>query len=183
MRAEELALSFEDLRLLLALSTRSGSSSVSELARVSGLSLQAAYPAVSRLRGRKYLCEERRRYSLHEEGREVLAILDGAHRGGDLAALREAAGRLRCADIVDAIGSFQRLPPPPPSGHFAEGRYERSELVIRRLRARRHGRGSRRARPRERDPRDPQAIGHVAQHDTELGRRLEAAATTGTYCR
>ena len=82
MRAEELALSFEDLRLLLALSTRSGSSSVSELARISGLSLQAAYPAVSRLRGRKYLCEERRRYLLREEGREVLAILDAAHREG-----------------------------------------------------------------------------------------------------
>src|SRR5918998_5788652 len=68
MRAEELALSFEDLRLLLALSTRSGSSSVSELARIGGLSLDAAYPAVSRLRSRNYLHEERRRFSLREEG-------------------------------------------------------------------------------------------------------------------
>jgi DNA-binding MarR family transcriptional regulator len=79
---EELALSFEDLRLLLALSTRTGSSSVSELARIGGLSLDAAYPAVNRLRGRKYLCEEQRRFSLREEGREVLAILDAAHREG-----------------------------------------------------------------------------------------------------
>ena len=82
MRAEKLALSFEDLRLLLALATRNGPSNVSELARISGLSLQAAYPAVSRLRGRGYLCEERRRFSLREEGRELLAILDGAHREG-----------------------------------------------------------------------------------------------------
>jgi DNA-binding MarR family transcriptional regulator len=82
MRAEELALSFEDLRLLLALGARSGSSSVSELARISGLSLEAAYPAVSRLRRRSYLCEERRRFSLREEGRKVLAIVDEAHREG-----------------------------------------------------------------------------------------------------
>jgi DNA-binding MarR family transcriptional regulator len=82
MRAEELALSFEDLRLLLALSTRSGPSSVSELARIGGLSLHAAYPAVSRLRGRSYLYEERRRFSLREEGREVVASLDAAHREG-----------------------------------------------------------------------------------------------------
>jgi len=82
MWAEKLALSFEELRLLLALSTRNGSSSVSELARISGLSLNAAYPTVSRLRSRGYLCEERRRFSLREEGRKVLAMLDAAHRKG-----------------------------------------------------------------------------------------------------
>jgi len=82
MRAEKLALSFEDLRLLLALTTRDGSSSVSELARVSGLSIQAAYPAVSRLRSRGYLREERRRYLLTEDGRELLATIDAAHREG-----------------------------------------------------------------------------------------------------
>ena len=82
MWAEKRALSFEELRLLLALSTRNGSSSVSELARISGLSLNAAYPTVSRLRSRGYLCEERRRFSLREEGRKVLAMLDAAHRKG-----------------------------------------------------------------------------------------------------
>jgi DNA-binding MarR family transcriptional regulator len=81
-QADELALSFEDLRLLLALTTRSGPSSISDLARISGLSLDAAYPAVHRLRGRGYLSEERRRYSLRQEGRELVAILDAAHREG-----------------------------------------------------------------------------------------------------
>ena len=81
-RAEKLGLSFEDLRLLLALTTMEGPSSVGDLARMSGFSLDAAYPAVHRLRGRGYLREERRRYSLTEEGRELVAILDTAHREG-----------------------------------------------------------------------------------------------------
>jgi DNA-binding MarR family transcriptional regulator len=81
-RAEELGLSFEDLRLLLALTARNGPSTVSDLARISGLSLQAAYPAVSHLRGRGYLREERRQYSLSEDGRELVAILEAAHREG-----------------------------------------------------------------------------------------------------
>ena len=81
-RAEERGLSFEDLRLLLALSSRDGAGSVSDLARSSGLSLQAAHPAVNRLRGRGYLHEERRRYSLSDEGRDLVATMDAAHRAG-----------------------------------------------------------------------------------------------------
>jgi DNA-binding MarR family transcriptional regulator len=81
-RAEKLGLSFEDLRLLLALSLTDGLSSVSELARSSGFSLDAAYPAVHHLRSRGYLREERRRYALSEDGRELVALLDAAHREG-----------------------------------------------------------------------------------------------------
>jgi DNA-binding MarR family transcriptional regulator len=81
-RAEELGLSFEDLRLLLALAVKDGPCSVSDLARISGLSLEAAYPAVHQLRGRGYLREERRRYLLTEDGRELIATLDAAHREG-----------------------------------------------------------------------------------------------------
>jgi DNA-binding MarR family transcriptional regulator len=81
-QAEKLGLSFEDLRLLLALSTGDGPWSVSDLARISGFSLDAAYPAVHRLRGRGYLLEERRQYSLSEDGRELIAILEAAHREG-----------------------------------------------------------------------------------------------------
>jgi DNA-binding MarR family transcriptional regulator len=81
-RADELGLSFEDLRLLLAVTARDGASSVSDLASLSGLSLNAAYPTAHRLRGRGYLHEERRRYSLSEKGRELVAILDDAHREG-----------------------------------------------------------------------------------------------------
>jgi DNA-binding MarR family transcriptional regulator len=80
--AEKLELSFEDLRLLLALTIKDGPSSVSDLAGISGLSLDAAYPAIHDLRGRGYLREERRRYSLSEDGRELVAILDAAHREG-----------------------------------------------------------------------------------------------------
>ncbi len=80
--AEKRGLSFEDLRLLLALRTMDGLSKVSDLARLSGLSLDAAYPCVHRLRGRRYLHEERRRYALSESGRELVAGLDVAHREG-----------------------------------------------------------------------------------------------------
>ena len=82
MRAEELKLSFGDLRLLLALMATDGPSSVSDLARLSGFSLDAAYPAVQQLRGRGYLREERRRYSLSEDGRELAAVLHAAHLEG-----------------------------------------------------------------------------------------------------
>ncbi len=82
MQAEKLALSFEDLRLLLALTTRKGPSGVRDLARISGLSLQAAYPAVSRLRSRGYVREELRRHSLTEDGRELVAVFDAARREG-----------------------------------------------------------------------------------------------------
>ena len=80
--AEKLGLSFEDLRLLLALTNRNEPSSVSDLARLSGLSLDAAYPAVHRLRRRDYVREERRRYSLSDDGRDLVASLDAAHREG-----------------------------------------------------------------------------------------------------
>jgi DNA-binding MarR family transcriptional regulator len=80
--AEKLELSFKDLRLLLALAVEDGPSSVSDLAGVSGLSLDAAYPTINSLHGRGYLREERRRYSLSEDGRELVAILDAAHREG-----------------------------------------------------------------------------------------------------
>jgi DNA-binding MarR family transcriptional regulator len=82
VRAEELGLSFEDLRLLLALTTKDGPSRVNDLAHLSGLSLDAAYPAIHRLHGRGFVREERRQYSLSEDGRELVAILDAAHREG-----------------------------------------------------------------------------------------------------
>jgi DNA-binding MarR family transcriptional regulator len=80
--AEKLELSFEDLRLLLALKMEDGPTGVSELAHLAGLSLDAAYPAIHGLRGRGYLREERRRYSFSEQGRELVANLDAAHREG-----------------------------------------------------------------------------------------------------
>ena len=82
MHAEELGLSFEDLRLLLALTTTDGLSSVSELARLSGLSLHSAYPGVHLLRHRGYLREEGRRYSLTDDGRALVDTLYVAHREG-----------------------------------------------------------------------------------------------------
>jgi DNA-binding MarR family transcriptional regulator len=81
-RAEEHGLSFENLRLLLAMTNMDGQRSVKELAGISGLSLDAAYPAIHHLRGRGYVREERRQYSLSEHGRELVAILEAAHRDG-----------------------------------------------------------------------------------------------------
>jgi DNA-binding MarR family transcriptional regulator len=80
--AERLELSFEDRRLLLALGMEDGPTGVSELAELSGLSLDAAYPAIHSLRGRGYLREERRQYSLRDQGQELVATLDAAHREG-----------------------------------------------------------------------------------------------------
>ena len=82
--AEESGLSFEDLRLLLALALKldDGPATVSDLAELAGLSLDVAYPATHSLRRRGYLHGERRQYSLSEQGQELVARLDAAHREG-----------------------------------------------------------------------------------------------------
>jgi DNA-binding MarR family transcriptional regulator len=82
--AEESEMSFEDLRLLLALAVKmeDGPATISELAELAGFSLDAAYPATHRLRGRGYLSEERRHYSLTAEGEDLVAMLEAAHREG-----------------------------------------------------------------------------------------------------
>jgi DNA-binding MarR family transcriptional regulator len=82
--AEESRLSFEDLRLLLALAMKidDGPATVSELGELAGFSLDVAYPATHSLRRRGYLREERRQYSLSEQGQDLVARLDAAHREG-----------------------------------------------------------------------------------------------------
>jgi DNA-binding MarR family transcriptional regulator len=82
--AEESELSFEDLRLLLALALRmdDGPAPVSELGELGGLPLDVAYPAIHSLRRRGYLHEERRHYSLSQQGQELVASLDAARREG-----------------------------------------------------------------------------------------------------
>jgi DNA-binding MarR family transcriptional regulator len=82
--AEESGLSFEDLRLLLALALKvdDGPTAVSELGELAGVPLDVAYSAAHGLRRRGYLHEEHRRYALSEEGRELVARLDAAHREG-----------------------------------------------------------------------------------------------------
>jgi DNA-binding MarR family transcriptional regulator len=82
--AEESELSFEDLRLLLALALKrdDGPAAVSELGDLAGFSLDVAYPATHSLRRRGYLHEEQRQYSLSQEGKELVAKLDAAHREG-----------------------------------------------------------------------------------------------------
>jgi DNA-binding MarR family transcriptional regulator len=82
--AEQSELSFPDLRLLLALALKldDGPVAISELAELSGFSLDVAYPTVHSLRGRGYVREDRRQYSLSQEGQELVATLDAAHREG-----------------------------------------------------------------------------------------------------
>ena len=82
--AEQYELSFEDLRLLLALAVKidDGPAAISELADLAGFTLDVAYPATHRLRARGYVHEERRRYSLSQQGQELVAMLDAAHREG-----------------------------------------------------------------------------------------------------
>jgi DNA-binding MarR family transcriptional regulator len=82
--AEQSEFSFQDLRLLLALAVKmdDGPAAISELADLAGFSLDVAYPAIHRLRGRGYLREEQRQYSLSQQGQELVARLDAAHREG-----------------------------------------------------------------------------------------------------
>lgn len=82
--AEESGLSFEDLRLLIALAAKMGDgpATISELADLAGFPLDVAYPSTHRLRGRGYLREEHRRYSLSEQGQELAAMMDAARREG-----------------------------------------------------------------------------------------------------
>jgi len=82
--AEESGLSFEDLRLLLALAAKmdDGPTAISELAELAGFPLDIAYPVTHRLRGRGFVREERREYSLTTEGRELVAALDASRREG-----------------------------------------------------------------------------------------------------
>lgn len=82
--AEESDLSFEHLRLLLVLAVKTddGPTTVSELGDLAGLTPDAAYPATHALHGRGYLREERRRYELTEQGQELVASLNAAHREG-----------------------------------------------------------------------------------------------------
>jgi Mn-dependent DtxR family transcriptional regulator len=82
--AEESDLSFEDLRLLLALAVKvdDGAVAISELADLAGFSLDVAYPCIHRLRGRGYVREEGRQYALSDQGQELVARLDAAHREG-----------------------------------------------------------------------------------------------------
>jgi DNA-binding MarR family transcriptional regulator len=80
--AERLELSFQDLRLLLALKIKAGPAAVSELADLAGFSLDAAYPAIHGLRARGYLREDQRQYSFSEQGQELAATLDAAHAEG-----------------------------------------------------------------------------------------------------
>lgn len=82
--AEESDLSFEHLRLLLVLAVKTddGPTSVSELGDLAGLAPEAAYPATHALHGRGYLREERRRYALTEQGLDLVAGLNAAHREG-----------------------------------------------------------------------------------------------------
>jgi DNA-binding MarR family transcriptional regulator len=103
--AEQSELSFEDLRLLLALALNvdDGPASVTELADLAGFSLGVAYPAIHRLRGRGYLLEERRQYSLSEQGQELVAMLDRAHREGIQAYVGELDGEER-QRISKALG-------------------------------------------------------------------------------
>jgi DNA-binding MarR family transcriptional regulator len=82
--AEQSELSFEDLRLLLALALKmdDGPATVSELGDLAGFPADVAYPAVHSLRRRGYLREEQRQYAVTEQGRELVAKLDEAHREG-----------------------------------------------------------------------------------------------------
>jgi DNA-binding MarR family transcriptional regulator len=119
--AEHFELSFENLRVLLALTTEAGLTAVSELADMGGLSLHAAYPAIDDLRCRGYVREERRRYALTEQGQDLIATLDAAHLEGIQAYVDDLDPKER-RRLEEAFGSPHEsrdthpVPRRPPEG-------------------------------------------------------------------
>jgi DNA-binding MarR family transcriptional regulator len=103
--AEESELSFEDLRLLLALALKmeDGPASAGELSDLAGFPLDVAYPAIHSLRQRGYVREERRQYALSPQGEELVTMLDAAHRDGIQAYVDELGGEER-ERISKALG-------------------------------------------------------------------------------
>jgi DNA-binding MarR family transcriptional regulator len=101
--AEKFDLSFADLRLLLAVRMHDGPTGVSELADQAGFSLDTAYPTIHSLRDRGYLHEDRRHYSFSERGRELAAILDGAHAEG-IQAYVDSLDRDERRQLEEALG-------------------------------------------------------------------------------
>jgi hypothetical protein len=82
--AEQSEISFEDLRMLLAFAVKAddGPAAISELADIAGFPLDVAFPATHTLRGRGYVSEEGRLYSLSKQGQDLVATLDAARREG-----------------------------------------------------------------------------------------------------
>jgi DNA-binding MarR family transcriptional regulator len=112
--AERSRLSFEALRVLLAIKVCDGPASVSELADLAGLSLHAAYPAVGGLRASGYLLEEQRRYILTEHGQDLTAELDAAHRDG-IQAYVDALDPTERRRLDEAFGITRSVPEAPVS--------------------------------------------------------------------
>ncbi|HEX6715410.1 MAG TPA: hypothetical protein VF066_18605 [Thermoleophilaceae bacterium] len=104
--AEESELSFEHIRLLLALATKVDGepATVAELGALAGLALDVAYPATHSVHGRGYLLEENRHYSLTERGHELLASLWAAHREG-IVAYTETIDREERERLMGAFGA------------------------------------------------------------------------------
>jgi DNA-binding MarR family transcriptional regulator len=106
---EQSELSFEDLRLLLAVALKvdDGPTTVSELGELAGLSLDIAYPATHRLRGRGYLREEQRQYALTQQGQELVASFEAAHREG-IQAYVDTLDREEHERLLEAFATPQR---------------------------------------------------------------------------
>jgi DNA-binding MarR family transcriptional regulator len=75
-------LTVEEAALLLALASRGQALGASELAELTGISVDEAYPVLHHMEGRGDVAEEHRRYSLTTAGQESVAALEAAGREG-----------------------------------------------------------------------------------------------------
>jgi DNA-binding MarR family transcriptional regulator len=75
-------LTVEEAALVLTLASRAEPPSAHELAELTGISVDEAYPVLHHLEGRGDVVEEHRRYSLTTAGRESVAALEAAGREG-----------------------------------------------------------------------------------------------------
>jgi DNA-binding MarR family transcriptional regulator len=80
--SEENGLALETVRLAIAFAAAEDESDAGALAELSGFSLNGVYPALHRFIDLGYAREVRRRYSLTDAGRDLVAAIDVAHLAG-----------------------------------------------------------------------------------------------------
>lgn len=85
---EDSRLDLHEARVLLALTTAARPMKPPEIAKLSGLDLDAAYQALHRLHGRHLTCEESRLHRVSERGRALMRSFADAREKGVRAYVR-----------------------------------------------------------------------------------------------
>jgi DNA-binding MarR family transcriptional regulator len=79
---EDSRLDLHEARVLIALSGKAGAMKPAEIAEITGLDLDSAYKAVHKLHGRGLTCEDARRHTLTDRGRDLMRSFAHAREEG-----------------------------------------------------------------------------------------------------